>query len=76
LASLSFELSKASFQLSQFLVSEMLSGELSSSLMAGWCSIGLIWQTFNIRVCPGGKSDTDRSGGPGDLSDDVNAAKP
>jgi len=63
-----FGLSKSPFQLSQFSVSEMLSGELSLSLLAGWWSIGLIERTFNSWVRPPGRSFADKAGGTGDSS--------
>jgi len=75
-SSLLFGLSKSPFQLSQLLVSEMLSGELSSSLSPGWRSIVLIRRTFNICVRPPGWSFADKAGGTGDSSDNLNAAAP
>ena len=53
---LSFGLSKSPFQLSQSLISEMLSGGLSSSLLTGWRLIFRIRRTFMIWVCPPGRS--------------------
>jgi len=76
LSSLSFGLSQSPFQLSQFLVSEMLSSELSSSLLAGWWSICLIWRTFNTWVRPSGRYFADKAGGTGDFSDNLNSAAP
>jgi len=76
LSSLSFELSNSSFQLSQSSVSEMLSGSPSSSLLTGWRLIPLIWQAFDIWVCPLGRFFADTAGGKGDLSDNWNAAAP
>jgi len=75
-SSRSFGLSKSPFQLSQFSVSEMLSGELSSSLSAGWQSIHLIRRIFNTGVRPPGRSFPDKAGGTGDYSDNLNAAAP
>jgi len=54
-----FGLSKSPFQLSQCSVSEMCSGELPSSLSAGWRSIPLIWRKFNTWVSPPGRSFED-----------------
>jgi len=45
--SLSFGLTRSQFQSSQFLISEMRSGALSSSLLAGFWSNLLIQRTFN-----------------------------
>jgi len=75
-SSLSFGLSKSPFQLSQSSVSEMLSGALSSSLVTGWRLILQIRQTFKIWVHPPGRSFAGKSGGKGDLSDNLNAAAP
>jgi len=75
-SSLLIALSRLAVQFSQFSVSEMLAGEVYSSLPTGWRSILLIWQTFNIWVCPPGRSFADKAGGKGDLSDNVNAAAP
>ena len=75
-SSLSFGLSKSPFQLSQFFVTEMLSGELSSSLLAGWRSIRLIRQTFYSWVRPPGRSFAVKAGGTGDFSEILNAAAP
>ena len=69
-------LSKSPFQLSQFLLLEMLSGTISSLLSAGWQLILLIRQTFNTGVCPPGRSFAHKAGGKDDLSDNVNAATP
>jgi len=63
-----FGLSKSPFQLSQFSVSGMPSGELCSSLSAEWLLICLIWRIFNTWVCPPGRSFADKAGGTGDLS--------
>jgi len=73
-SSLLFGLSTSPFQISQLSVSQMLSGELSSSLSAGWWSIHLIQQTFNTGVRPPGRSFADQAGGTGDFSDNLNAA--
>jgi len=54
----------------------MLSGVLSSSLSAGWRSIGLIWWTFNIWVRPPGRFFADKAGSTGNFSDNLNAAAP
>jgi len=75
-SSLWFGLSMSPFQLSQFSVSELLSGEVSSSLSAGWQWIHLIRRTFNTWVCPPGRSCIDKYGGIGDFSDNLNAAAP
>ena len=75
-SSLLFGLSKSTFQSSQCLVSETLSGALSSSLLAGWRSIYLIQQTFNTCVPPAGRCFADKADGTGNLSDDLNAAAP
>ena len=75
-SSLSFGLSKSPFQLSQFLVLDMLFGALTSSLSTGWWSILLIWRTLNISVRPPGRFFADTAGGKGDVSDNVNAATP
>jgi len=72
--SLTFGLSKSPFQLRQCLVSEKLSGALSSSPSAGCRSICLIRRTFNIWGCPPKRSFADKAGGWGDLSDNLNAA--
>jgi hypothetical protein len=64
------------FQFSQFSVSEMLAGELSSSLSAGWRLIRLIRRKFNTSVRPQGRSFADKAGGTGDFSDNLNAAAP
>jgi len=72
--SLSFGIYKSPFQLSQFPVSEMLAGELSSSLLAGWGSICFIWWTFNTWVCPAGRSFADKAAATGDFSVNLNAA--
>ena len=74
--SLLFGLSNSPFQLSQFSVSEMLSGALSSSLSNGWQLIYQFRQTFNTLVCPPGRFFVDIAGGKGDLSDNLNAAAP
>jgi hypothetical protein len=76
LSSLSFGLCKSPFQLCQFWVSEMLSGEQSCTLSAGWRSIRLIQQTFNYWVCPPGRSFADNAGGTADFADNLNAAAP
>jgi len=75
-SSQSFGISKSPFQLSQCSVSEMLSGELSSSLSAGWRTICLIQRTFNSSVRPPGRSFADKAGGTGDFSNNLNAAAP
>ena len=73
---LAFGLSKSPFKLSQFLVLEMHSGEISSALWTGWWLILLIWRTFNAWVCPPGRSSADKGGGKDDLSDNLKAATP
>jgi hypothetical protein len=73
---LAFGLSMSPFQLSQFSVSENLSGELSSSISAGWRSIYLILRTFNIWVCPQGRYFADNNGGTGDFSHNIDADRP
>ena len=70
----SFGLFKSPFQLSKFLVSEMLSGAQSSTLSTKWRLIHLIRWTFSIWVRPPERSFADKAGSIGDLSDDVNAA--
>ena len=72
--SLSFGWSWWSFLFSQFSVSEMLSGMLSSSLATGWGSILLIRWTCNAWVHPPGMSCADKTGGKGHLSENLNAA--
>jgi len=74
LSSLSFGLSKSPFHLSQYSVSEMHSGVLSSSRSTGWRLILQIRWTFNIWVRPSGKSFADKNGGKGDLPGNLNAA--
>jgi len=54
----------------------MLSGALSSSPSAGWCSICLIQRTFNTRVHPPASPHVRRTFGNGDLSDNLDAATP
>jgi len=75
-SSLSFGLSKSPFQVSQFLVSEMLSGALSLSHSTGCPSILLLRQIFNIGDRLPRRSFADKAGGNGDLSDILNAAAP
>ena len=75
-SSLAFGLSRSPFQLRRFSVSEMLSGELSSSLSAGWRSIRLFRRTSNIWVHHPGRSFADKAGGTGDFSDNLNTATP
>jgi len=75
-SSQSFGLSKSPFQLSRSTVSEMASGALSSSLSTGWPLILRIWRTFNIWGRPPQWSFTDKRGGNGDISDNLNAAAP
>ena len=75
-SSLSFGLSKSPFQLSQSLVSGMLSGALSSSLLTGWQLILRIRWRFNIWVRSPGRSFADKACGKGDLSVNLNAAAP
>jgi len=70
-SSLSFGLAKSPFQLSQFSVSEMLSGALSSSHSAARWSILLIGWTFNTWVHPPGQSIADTTGCKGDLADNI-----
>jgi len=69
-----FGLSLSPFQLSQFLVSEMLLGPISSSRLAGWRLIGLIQWTFNTCFRSPGRSHPDQAGGKVDLSDNSNGA--
>jgi len=71
-----FGLSKFPFQLGQFLVSEMVSGELCSSLSAGWWLIALIQRTFLTWVCPSGWFFADKAGGTGDFLNNLNTAAP
>jgi len=71
---LSFGLSQLPFQSRYILVSEILSGELSLSLLADWWSTRLIHRIFNIWVCSPGRFFADRAAGAGDLSDNLNAA--
>ena len=73
-SSLSFGLSKSTFQSNQSLVSEMHSGRPASLLLTGWQLILRIQSTFNISVHPPGRSFADKAGGHGDLSDNINAA--
>jgi len=75
-SSLAFGGSKSPFQWSQFSVSEMLSGALSWSLSAGWWLILRIRRTFDIWVCPPGRSFAHKVGGNSDLLDNLNAAAP
>jgi len=75
-SSLSFELSKSPCQFSQFSVSEMLSGERSSSLSAAWQSICFMQRAFITWVHPPERSFGDKAGGTGDHSDNLNAATP
>ena len=75
-SSLLFGLSKSPFQWRQFSVSEMLSGELCSSVLAGWPSIRLIGWTFNRCVHPPWRFFADKAGSTGDFSDNYNAATP
>jgi len=75
-SSLSFESYRSPLQLSQLSVSEMLSGDILSSLSAGGRSIRLIPQTFSIWVHPPGRSFADKAGGKGDFSYNLNAAAP
>jgi len=75
-SSLSFALSKSLFQCAQFSVSEMVSGAISSSLLTGWWSIGLIRRTFHIWVRPPKRFFADKASGKGDRSDNLNAAAP
>jgi len=75
-SSLLFKLSRSPFQLSQFAVCEMLSGELSTSLSAGWQSTWFIQQTFNTSVRLPVQSFADKAVGTGDYSDNLNAAAP
>jgi len=67
---------KSPFQLSQYLVSKMLSGAQYSSHSTGWRLNLLIQQTFNNWVLPTGRSFADKAGGKGDLSVNLNAAAP
>jgi len=75
-SSLWFGFSQSRFQFSQFLVSEMVSGEQSSSHSAGWWSIRVIRQTFDTWVLPSGRTCADIAGGTGPLSDNLDAARP
>ena len=68
-SSLSFGLSKSSFQFSQSSVSKMVSGALSWSLSTGWRLILQNWWTFTIWVGPPGRFFADKAGGKCDLSD-------
>jgi len=61
---------------SQFLVSETLSGALFSLLLAAWWSILLIQRTFCTRVRPLGRFFAVQGGAKGDLSGNLNAAAP
>ena len=66
--SLLFGLSKSPFQLSQFLVLEMVSGALSSPLSAGsWSNIFIQW-TLNTCVCSPGRFIADQACGKGEIS--------
>jgi len=73
---LSCGLSKSPFRFSQSSVSEMLSSALSLSLSTGRRLILQIRRTFTIWVHPPGRSFPDKSGGKGDLFDNLNAAAP
>jgi len=67
-SSMSFGSSKSQFQWSQFWVSEMVSGAISRSHLAGWEFIVLISRAFHHWVhCPG-RSFADEAGGTGNLS--------
>jgi len=73
---LSTGLSKSPFQLTQFSLSEMHSGELSSWLLVGCQLILLISQMFNTWVRSPGRSFADKACGIDDPSHNVNAAAP
>jgi len=75
-SSLSFGSSKSPFWFSQSSVSEMLWGELSSSLSTGWQLILRIWRTFNHWVRPPGRTFAEKCGGKENLPCDVNGAAP
>jgi len=68
--------SKSQFQLSEFSVSEMLSGALLSSLSASWRCVCHIQRTFNTWVHPPASYLADKAVGNGDLSDGLKAAAP
>jgi len=72
--SLAFGLSKSRFQSIQFLVMEVRSDALSSSLSARWWLILFIRGTFNSWIRPPGKTSADNVGGNSDLSDKLDAA--
>jgi len=55
-SSIVFGSTKSTYQVSQFSVSDMVSGALFWSLSTGWRSILLIRQTFITWVCPPGRS--------------------
>ena len=67
-------LSTSQFQISQFMVSEMLSGSLFPSQFAGWRSILQIRWTFNTWVSPPGRFFADKASGKRNLSNNLNAA--
>ena len=69
-------LSKSPIQWSQFSVSDMLFGALSSSLSGGWQSILLIRRIYYTCVRHPGMSFADKDRGNGDLSDNSKAATP
>jgi len=75
-SSLSFGLSKSPFQSSQFSMSKMLSGAVSSWLSTGWRLILWIRRTYMISVRPPVSSFAAKGGGKGDLSYNLNAAAP
>jgi len=64
-----FALSQSTFQSSQLSFSTMLPSALSSSVSTGWRLIHLIRRTFNIWVCPPGRSFVDNAGSKDDVSD-------
>jgi len=75
-SSLVFRLSKSSFQFSEFLVLEMHSGALYSSLSAGWKSVLISQQIFDHWARPLERSSVDITGVNVDHSDNSNTAPP
>jgi len=73
---LTFGSSMSLSQTSQFSVSQMLSGALSSSHSARWQSILLNRWKFSSWVRPPWRAFAHKPGGTGDLSDNLNAATP
>jgi len=74
LSLLSFGLFKSPFQSSQFSVSKMISGTLSSLVSVGWLSILLIQLTFSTSVCSLERTVSQQVGNTGDLSNNLNSA--